>query len=262
DGYDSYARAVRLADRAVALDSTLAEARAARGYVLTKANAPASLVEADFRHALRLLPNSADVHGWYAHLLVREGRVAEGLAEARRAIELDPVAPGRRLGYALDALGSRRYDDALDAARWALELEPDLTRPRATAALALILLGRAGECLEMELGQYAALRAICLREAGQARQAETLIDSLAALGRAGGAVSPSHMAAYHAHTGDPGRALEWVERAFARAPDGVDYRMVQSGIFDPVRQDRRLTRRIAELREGVWRRVEREARTP
>ncbi|MCI0434279.1 MAG: hypothetical protein L0271_11680, partial [Gemmatimonadetes bacterium] len=98
DHYASYGAALALADRAVAIDPDLADGYLARGFVLSKSWAPAQQAESDFETALRLLPGSADVHGWYAHLLAREGRHAEALAAARRAIDLDPLAPGRDVG--------------------------------------------------------------------------------------------------------------------------------------------------------------------
>jgi serine/threonine protein kinase len=74
DFYESEAGAIAMADRAIALDSTLGEAYAARGQALAHAWAPAERIESDFQRALELRPNSPDVHQWYAAFLSREAR--------------------------------------------------------------------------------------------------------------------------------------------------------------------------------------------
>ena len=81
DGYELYGRGMEMANRAIELDEDAAEGYAARGYLENRALAAAEPVETDFQRALELSPNSADVHGWYGHLLTRERRYDEGLAE-------------------------------------------------------------------------------------------------------------------------------------------------------------------------------------
>ena len=130
DGYELYGRGLAMANRAIRLDADAAEAYAARGYLGTKAFEPSQAVAADFRRALELTPNSADAHGWYAHFLTREEQHEESLAEATTVIEIDPLAPGRRVGFALDAIAARRYDLVVREAQRALALEPTLAVPR------------------------------------------------------------------------------------------------------------------------------------
>ena len=103
DFYESEARAIAMADRAIALDSTLGEAYAARGQALARAWAPAEQIESDFQRALELRPNSPDVHQWYAPFLSREARY-EAAREAEQAVALDPLAPGVRVAVSNFAL--------------------------------------------------------------------------------------------------------------------------------------------------------------
>lgn len=264
DFYDAYARALNLAARALELDPESAQAYAARAYVLTKVGAPAERVNRDFQRALELQPNSADIHGWYAHLLTREGDDEAALREADRAIELDPIAPGRRVGFALDALNARRYDLAREQARQAAVIQPDLTLPRQLEAFGLVLSGRPEACLELDLSTFPATEAICLDALGRKEAArdrvEELTEALGSEGSTDQAAALEELAAYYAWVGDAETSLRWVERAFEASPRGVDYRYVGSGLYDRVLSTKGFRARLDELRRGVWEEVQRRAR--
>ncbi len=262
--YEAYAQAVRLGDRAVALDPEHVAAYPARGYVTTRAWAPADDVEADFLRALELEPGSADAHGWFAHFLAREEAFGRSLEAARRAIELDPLAAGRRVGFAVNALAAREYEEARREASTARALAPALGLPRALEARALLLLGRPDDCLELDLSPFPAMEAICVHEAGREAEARNRIDALAA-GFLEGSVGQSaglarDLATYHAWTGQSEEALRWTERAFALSPDGVDFRHVQSGLFDRVLSEPTFAAGWDRLKEETWSRVSHEAR--
>lgn len=81
-----------MAERAVALDSSLPETRAARGVTLGDAGEFAA-AEREFQRALVLGPSNARAHYWYSVLLVALGRGHEALREAERSMELDPLGP-------------------------------------------------------------------------------------------------------------------------------------------------------------------------
>lgn len=201
--YATYGRALRLAERAIELDHRLADGYAVRAYLLSKAFSPADTVEAAFRIALQLAPSSADIRIQYAHYLAREGRHAEALKEAGHAVRLDPIAPGRDSGLGYAALAAGQPETALRSAERASVLAPDLVAPRVIKALALTLLGRPSECLDIDLGANAAIRAICLHAAQRTDAAAALIDSVRNASPAG--LPSQHLASYYAWTGDAER---------------------------------------------------------
>jgi serine/threonine-protein kinase len=263
--YERFASALDLASTALELDPELAEAYGARSYVATKAGAPATQVLADFERAVELRPNSADMRGWYAHILARAGRHAEALAQAQRAIELDPIAPGRRIGFALDAIAAREYALALDEARNALALQPSLTLPKVLIAYTLLLLERPEECLRQDLEGLAAVRALCLHSAGREEEAAAAIDSVARIAREAAAsramsdITRSQLAEdlaiYFAWIGDSAASLEWHDHAFVLSPNGVDFRLYDGGLFDRVRESPAHEARVAEIWRTAWARV-------
>ncbi|HJQ12277.1 MAG TPA: tetratricopeptide repeat protein, partial [Gemmatimonadaceae bacterium] len=81
-----------MARRAVALDSTLPEARVALAVTLGDAHDFAG-AEREFRRAIELSPSNARAHYWYSILLVALGRGEEALSEANRSLSLDPFSP-------------------------------------------------------------------------------------------------------------------------------------------------------------------------
>jgi serine/threonine-protein kinase len=244
DYYAAYGRAWLLADRAIALDAGLAEGYAARGILLTLAWGPSQTIAADFARAIRLRPNSPDGHIWYAPFLTREKRHDEALAAARRASDLDPLAPGPKIGLAYSGFAARRVDLAVREAAHAAALEPSLMRPRAFQALGYLLSGETERCLAQELGPYAGVKALCLHSGRKVREAALLADSLSAAFTAATSSSSSSpviiartLAQYYAWSGDVGRSLAWLERAYALSPVGEDFTMIASPVYDRVRAD-------------------------
>ena len=81
------------AEKALALDDSLAEAHASMGLVFYCYFEGAESVK-EFERAIELNPNYATAHHWYGRLtLVMIGQLDRAMAEAKRAYELDPVSP-------------------------------------------------------------------------------------------------------------------------------------------------------------------------
>jgi len=268
-GVDAYAAAglaLRAADAAIDLDSLLAEGYAARGYISSVSLAPAQAVGADFGRAMEIQPNAPNVAAWYANLLIREGYFDQALAEAQRAVELDPLSSPRRTGLAYEALRARDYALAIEQARIAQTLESEVILPRSIQARAVLLSGRAQECLDMDLGPHDGIRAICLHALGRREEAEAIVDSLRTAVRSGRGVHPDFtpviqagdLAAYFAWTGQPERALPWIHRVYALSPSGIDLRVLESGLFDELLENRVYRREVDDIRSRIWARVQRE----
>ena len=266
DFYEASSKALRLLDRAVTLDSLSGEAHAARGRVLTRAWAPADMVEADFTRALALQPNSPDVHQWHALFLVREGRAAESIPESERALSLDPLAPGARIASANMTMATGRYAASRQEADRALALEPGLVLARELQALADLLMKEFERCLTLELGPNSGARAMCLHSQGRVREAEAAAGVLRAAFDAKPSpdsgvsrVGPARgLARYHAWTGNAEQALAWLERAYAISPEGEDLVIIASGVYDKVRDDPGFKAGLQRIRAQIWERARRD----
>ena len=121
-----FPRAQEAATRALAIDDTLAEAHKVLGSVKLEYDWDWASAEREFRRAIELNPNSADVHGGYANYLQVMGRFNESLVEGRRAQELVPLSQSfaGSLGYTFSAAG--RYDEAISQFKKAIELDPSV----------------------------------------------------------------------------------------------------------------------------------------
>ena len=127
------------AEKAVALDDTLAEAHVATANVRSFEWRWAECM-AEHEHAIDLNPAYATAHHWYSLGLATSGRIDEAIVEARRAIELDPLSPSIRADLGCVYYLGRRYDEAIKQYRDALELHPDFSQ--AHAALAFVYSAR------------------------------------------------------------------------------------------------------------------------
>jgi len=236
DPYNELAEALRLAGRAVARDSMAGEAWLARADARSIAFVADDSVRSDIARARRLMPNSADIALAYAWSLFRAGRTDAALAEARRGLALDPLAPGLRHSLVAMAIGARRYDVALREVR---PTAPGGAIDPVSAILqayAQLLSGRAAECAARDPGPWVAVRAMCLHQMGRSAEAARLADSL---GRELDAEryaflhQYADLAAYYAWRGDAAQSLHWMERALAHSPMLHQWQL-KSGLFDRV----------------------------
>src|SRR5439155_26996524 len=85
---DAKPKAREAAQHALQLDPRLAEAHAVLGNVAMSYDWDLATAEKELQQSIALNPNDPGAHEWYAHLLIVEGRNAEALAEARRALDL------------------------------------------------------------------------------------------------------------------------------------------------------------------------------
>ena len=123
-------------------------------------------------------------------------------------------------------------------------------------------MGRARECLAMELGPHQGARALCLWAAGEREEALALVESLESnypeppADHFSPVLVAEDLAVFHGYTGDVDRALQWLETAYAASPTGVELRVLESELFSAVRSASRFQSAVDRLRGGLWARVE------
>jgi TolB-like protein/DNA-binding SARP family transcriptional activator len=139
-----------MAQRAVALDSSLPETRTALAVTLADSG-QFEASEREFRRAIELSPSNAHAHYWYSILLVALGRGKEALREVQRAMELDPFAPRGATGMQRFAefliTGERPFLKLPAGKRWSSVLKAEPGEPWALRANAFDL-ALDGKCLE------------------------------------------------------------------------------------------------------------------
>jgi tetratricopeptide (TPR) repeat protein len=117
-------KARQAAEKALALDESLAEAHVALGMVKLLYDWDWPAAERAFKRAVELNPNYAEAYQWHSEydLIVRQ--FDEAIANARKAQELDPLSPLTNFLYAAKFYMARRYDRAIAQFGKTLELDP------------------------------------------------------------------------------------------------------------------------------------------
>lgn len=129
------------ARRAIALDSSFADAQLAFGLALEQElRYPEAL--ARYQRALTLEPSNPTVHHWLGALQVGLGRIDEGVATLRRGTILDPLAKSLGSAYAASLVFARRYPEANAAARAVLAIDSTFPLPYSILAMAAAMEGR------------------------------------------------------------------------------------------------------------------------
>jgi eukaryotic-like serine/threonine-protein kinase len=250
------------AQRALSIDSTLAEAHTALG-IAARDNWEWTKAESAYSKAIAFEPRYPTAHQWFGELLYDMGQMDSSLSQIRTANELDPLAPitFAALGYALTL--ARRYDDAIAELKKGIELAPSLGIHRALIAFAYVQRGDAQNAVqEMEtavrLDPELVLRrsqlAYVYARTGNRDKAQAIVSALER-GDEGRHISPAALAIAYAGLDERDKALKALERAV----DIHDLSLLTGATplldptFDPLRSDPRFARILARMNLAQYR---------
>ncbi|UCF20534.1 MAG: tetratricopeptide repeat protein [Gemmatimonadota bacterium] len=209
------------AERALALDPDLAEARALLGSLL-RVERRLEEAEREFLRAIELNPGSSAAHRGYSALLFELGRADESLEEAERAVELDPLSAGARRSLLSRLIWAKQYDEAIRESRKLLEIEPNEADAYYYAAIAYTERGEHDVAIKthrkaMELNPADPYYPAGLAHAyARAAIGDSAVLYLQRAEEAG--VPLKEIAFVYAALGDLDRAFEYLDRAYATEP--------------------------------------------
>jgi serine/threonine protein kinase len=110
--------------KALEIDDNVPEAHVALGWVSFTYDWDWPAADKQFERALALNPTSrATYYPWYSIYLGALGRSEEALAEAKRALDLDPVSPVMNHNLAEQLYYAKRFDEGLEQCRKVLEID-------------------------------------------------------------------------------------------------------------------------------------------
>lgn len=226
-------KAFEAAKRAIQLDARNAEAYSSLAASKLSYYNDFDGAERDFRRALDLNPSLATGHMWYSHLLNKVGRPEEARREIDIAWQLDPYGVPTNSGRCFNRLMSRRYDEAIDLARRAQELDPEIQMWRCVS-WANIHLGNIDGAVQA-VRQASPEMADALERAAAERGMEGYL-------RAHLGFQPDdadyERAGTHAMLGDHAAALAELERAFEKHRAQLGFMWIDPR-FDRLRDDPR-----------------------
>jgi TolB-like protein/Tfp pilus assembly protein PilF len=233
EGQRVNAQARQAANTALMLEPNLAAAHSAHGEVLSAVDFDWNGAEAEFRRALQLAPNNNEAMENLGILLAERGRPEQAIELTRRSLATDPL---RTTGYLLlcrylASLG--RLDEAEQAIRKAIELQPasgifnatlveiEIQRGDANAALAT-----AERTLPGIWQDYALAMA---RQIGNDRAAANAALELTIDKHADGMAF--QIAEIQALRRDPDQTFAWLDRAWTNRDPGIQFLLVNPFIL-------------------------------
>lgn len=245
---EAFARAKTAVMKALEIDGSLAEAHSALGFIREYYDWDWEAAEQAFRRAVRGKPGYVTAHHWYAEFLSWMGRPEEAIAEAERALELDPLSPLISYIKAYVLFYARRYDDSLAQCRRTLELDPEYLMAYHGIGKAYVQKEmyeeavsafRQGRDLSSYLGYGCGL-------AGQRGEALSILEALTDEWNRGiGFATP--LIRVNMGLGEIETALDWMEKAFERR----EPRMVEikaEPMFDPIRSHPRFQALLKKMK--------------
>jgi TolB-like protein/DNA-binding winged helix-turn-helix (wHTH) protein/Tfp pilus assembly protein PilF len=241
---EAFPEAKAAAIHALELDNTLGEAHNSLAFVLDGFDWDLDAGGKEFQRAIELNPGYATAHHWYAWHLTLLGRFDEGIAEMRKAENLDPLSLIINADLA-ELLGlAHSYDDSIRQSLKTIEMDPNFALAHNQLAQAYLqkhmyaeavaelqkavkLSGDSPTCIANLARAYVA--------SGKREEAVKLLNALKKRSTTGYS-NASEIAMIYASLGDTDQAMNWLEKGFEeRFNPGV---LLRPG-FDPLRSDPR-----------------------
>jgi TolB-like protein/Tfp pilus assembly protein PilF len=250
---ETWPKAKAFAERALQLDSSLAEAHTSLGYAYNGLWRWAE-AEEEFKRAIKLNPNYPTAHHWNSLCLLDVGRVKEAKVEITRAYELDPLSLiiGITVTYPYLAEGDANFSIA--QSKKVVDLDPNFPRGHEYLGLAYLKERRYPEAIadlqkgaELSGRERWPLRDLGYGYAISGKRAEALavLKELAEKYEKGQAIGQD-LAAIYAGLGEKDQAFAWLERDF-QARSGLLAWTRWTSAFESLRSDPRFTHLLRRM---------------
>jgi len=244
---DALSRAKAAALKAIELDDTLAEPHSSLAFIAETHEWDWATAEREYKRALLLNAGDARTHNWYAGYLMYVGRFEEGISEARRARELDPLSLPVNNALAGRLLAAGRYEEALEQVKKTLQLDPHFAPAHQTMGWAHLHQGQRGDAIQdfqkalqlsgpedtdllLDLG-------FAYATAGNREEAGKILGKLKSL-RERGIVPSGSIGILYGALGDLNEAFVWLEKAYQERDPQLTY-LKAGRRFEPLRHDPR-----------------------
>jgi tetratricopeptide (TPR) repeat protein len=257
-GVQTRMQAREWADKAIALDSSCAEAYAALGW-LELADWDWRGADQAFRRALEINPNLLPARTWYSQYLRAMRRFDEAIAQAQRAIEIDPHDSSMVTHAAAAYYEAGRVDEAITYWLQVVKQDPNYWGARHYLGRAYIVKGKYDEAIaELQLSSQLrnrtertpldkALSAYALARAGRRAEAMIFVRDLERLRDAGKPAGGVQALAFlYIGVGDKEKAFAELEKGFENRGMGMFF-VYSEPLYDPLRDDPRFANLVQRI---------------
>lgn len=242
DSQEAYSKAESAATKALEIED-LAEAHTALGSVHIYRYWDWIGAEKEFQRALELNPDYPTAHQWYGTHLMRMGRFDEGLAQLKRAYQLDPLSLIINQSIGWGHYLSRQYEQAAIQYLKVIDMDENFYTAYAELGLvyyqqkkyseAIAVIKKALAIVSNNSSIILAVLGYVYALSGQKSEAKEILVQLEE--RALSArISPVLMATIHAGLGNVDLAFELLEKA-CNTRDEILIRMRIDPMLDPLR---------------------------
>jgi tetratricopeptide (TPR) repeat protein len=210
--------------------------------------------EQEYRQALKLDPNYATAHQWFAFCLAELGRLQEAKAEIQQARDLDPLSLTINSAQGWILYLNRNHDAAIAQYERTLKIGAHFVPALQSMGLAYAQKGRYPEALaaiekarEKSPGdvELLAFLGVVRAKAGQAPEARAVLDQLKELSQRQ-YVSAYYSAIIHAALGQKENAFADLEQAFQENACALVSLAIDPNL-DPLRKDPRFDKLVKRL---------------
>lgn len=241
---DSFPKARVAAQKAIALDDSLAEAHVSLAMVRGSYDWDWVGSEQEFKRAIELNPNYATAHQWYGETLASLGRFPEAEKEVKRAQELDPLSPIVNMAVAEVYSWERRDDEAIAQFKKVIDLDPSFAGAYGNLAASYQWTHKYASAVEFMAREetlngdpkFAAQLQRAYAQGGFRAVIEEELKSALADERNKKYVNPVGVADVYAELGDAAHAVQWLQKGYEAHASGMQYLAISRG-FDPIRTD-------------------------
>jgi TolB-like protein len=223
--HEEYNSAREAAERALALDPSLAEAHAAVGQIKQYYDWDWAGADASYQRALALEPGNAEVVQGVADLAATLNHFEQALLLSRRAVELDPLRASTHHALAYNAWWAGQLDEAEVAVWKGLEVDPQFPWLHSVLSRVYLARSRALEALaEAERDTTPEFRlqelALAYYALGQKQKSDRALAELITKYQK---YSAFQIAEVYAFRGEADAAFTWLERAYVQRDGGLTF---------------------------------------
>ena len=249
DASKAYDEARQAADKAVSLAPDLPEVRMTVGLLAMNPGLDFAGGEKEFRRVLQSSPNNAAAKNGLTLSLLAQDRLTEAEETCREALSLDPLLTNLWFNLGRIAVGSGRYEEAEEAFRKGLELQPGASRFHTYLATLDILQNRPAQAManaQLENEGFWRDYAIAMVQQahGDRSVADATLKDFIAKDSVGGAFQ---IAVLYAIRKEPDQMFKWLDTAYDTRDSGLT-QLAITPFFLPYRDDPRFVALCQKLK--------------
>jgi serine/threonine-protein kinase len=249
---NEFPKAKAAAEKALEIDEGLAEAHTSLGGINLFYYWDWLTAEREFKRAIELKPGYSTAHFWYSVYLSAMGRHDEAIAEAKRAVEFDPLSLMINTNLGCEFYFARQFDKALVQHQKTKDLDPNFLPIHIWSTLAYAAKGmydqaiiEAKKAIDLSGGRNIELLGFIYSLSGKRNEAKRVLEDLFKISEQK-YVSSYRVAVIYMGLGERDKAFEWLEKAYEERDNQMNYLKVEP-MLDSLRKDPRFNALLMKM---------------